>query len=215
MRIVLLTALAVTTGCYGGFFSGGAGWHQPSIDENPDNAITGGLVYQAAGGIGFAEDKESWAGFEGWAQFGDTIDIGDLTVGNVTTDIETELLMVGVGVRGLIGENRRLYARLGGTWEDLSGGDLPDDFATSLGIYAGLGYQFYLDSGRHLSIAPEFMLHAQWRDFEDALGAPSDHVFAATGSVVLTYHFGGSKREKHTKKDDPWKGVPPLREDLK
>jgi hypothetical protein len=233
LRLVALCALACAGCHYGGFVSGGGGWHHPSLDDThnaipglpgDDWSAAGGLLYSAAGGIGIADNPSCWTGVEGWAGYSDAMDLGDLVVPSLSIDqdLEAELLMVGLGLRLVYGEDRRAYGRVGVTYEEMSDGDFVGDVSASWGGYIGFGYQFYLDEGCHISIAPEFLLHLQDRDFQgtkDETGTPRT-VLAGTGAVVLTYHFGGSdrieaKRKAQRKADREYEGLPPLRDDLK
>ena len=95
-----------------------------------------------------------------------------------------DLVQVGGGFRVKAFKPRLWYGRLGYVYNDYEFGD-------ANGLYAAVGYDFYLDRKQQWSIAPEFMV--QYLDI-DVAGRNNDVVAGSLG-VYLTYHWK-ARREK-------------------
>jgi hypothetical protein len=91
---------------------------------------------------------------------------------------ELEIALLGAGVRFRTGSKGQWSLRAGAAYAsvDSGGNELG-------GPYLGVGYDFYLNEEKTLSIAPEVMLYG----FFDS----DDNYVSGSVGISLTYHWGG------------------------
>jgi hypothetical protein len=179
----IVACLLLLTGCAHGMLAmGGAEYMWPALDEDTD--ING---VQGMAGVGFAfEPDERFSNplkrkeglptdyIEVWATYGDDFEGAEFT-------------SAGVGYRAYLSDDR-FFARLGGLFQHASedGSKLNGG-----GVYAGFGYNFFLDSQRRVSISPGLL--ASFVVLGDS--GDTENLFQASAGVSLVWRFTGDDDE--------------------
>ncbi|MHC4164771.1 MAG: hypothetical protein ACYSUM_21855 [Planctomycetota bacterium] len=182
MRVLVLLTVALCVACQTpGYTTAGVSWFHPELDRTGE--LDGGPLVTFGGGLKAGNlpggrlanplsesepDERRGTYLEAFGGYGNNID-------------EIDVALLGAGARFRMGSQGQWSLRAGAAYANVdSGGN------HLVGPYLGVGYDFYLNDDKTLSIAPELMLYGLFDN--------DDSFVAGSAGISLTYHWGGNKK---------------------
>ena len=182
MRVFCLVAAVVLVGCahQPQFGSLGVQYAWPAADEDTSIADVASSVGYGVSLVDNHDDAYPTY-LEGWIHQIPELEDSGIRVTTAGLGLRTPLTYSGFGKKTRYADT---YLRFGGLYQRFEGG------SDGWGGYAGIGHDFYIDTARTWSLAPEILVGGVFHDDSE------ENVYASAG-LSLTYHFGGkSKKQK-------------------